>query len=239
MVPDGKRSVLGIIPARGGSKRIPRKNIKPFCGKPILAYSIEAAKDSLLFDEIMVSTDDGEIVEIARQYGASVPFLRSEAASNDYAVIADVLMEVVRCYQQNGQEFDYICCIYPTAPFVTAGKLRLAFQMLHESVGDGIISITAFSYPPLRGLTIKNDFVQMNWPEYRRARSQDLEPIYHDCGQFFFIRTSALIRERKVFCEKMMGMVLPELEVQDIDTEMDWELAELKYSLLKRWGKFN
>lgn len=227
---------IAIITARGGSKRIPRKNIKPFCGKPILAYSIQAAKDSGIFDEVMVSTDDEEIARTAREYGAEVPFLRSEATSNDYAITADVLKEVVEEYEKRGRSFDQLCCIYPTAPFVTREKLTRAFELLESSGADSVVPVVAFSYPPMRGLVIREGFAQMNWPEHHATRSQDLEVLYHDCGQFYVVRTTALLREKTLFCKKTAPLVLSELEVQDIDTEVDWELAELKYELLKRRG---
>lgn len=227
---------IAIIPARGGSKRIPQKNIKDFCGRPILSYSIEAARSSELFDEVMVSTDDGEIAEIAKQFGASVPFLRGAAASGDYATTTDVLLEVLEMYRERGSTFSMLCYIYPTAPFVTAEKLRQAYQMLQDSGADALLPVVPYSYPPLRGLTIQEDRVQMKWPENTFVRSQDLEPIYHDSGQFCFLRTEVLLRERNILCSNMVPMVLSDLEVQDIDNETDWELAELKYALLRRKG---
>ena len=196
MVFDGKAMKLAVIPARGGSKRIPRKNIRPFCGKPIIAYSIEAAKSSQLFDEVMVSTDDAAIAEIAKQYGAKVPFLRSAEASSDHATTAEAVLEVVEQYRKTGAEFAYICCIYPTAPFVTARKLAIAFRMLLENKADALIPVVSFSYPPLRGLIVDNGKLRMKWPENEFVCSQNLEPLYHDCGQFYFMRTEALLQER-------------------------------------------
>lgn len=236
MVPNGETLKLAVIPARGGSKRIPRKNIKPFCGRPILAYSIEAAVASGLFDEVMVSTDDEEIAAIARQYGASVPFLRSAEASNDYAGTMDVLLEVLERYRQSDREFSYLCCIYPAAPFVTAEKLRQAFQMFRDSGADTLVPVIPFSYPPQRGFSIQGNRLRMKWPENLAVRSQDLEPIYHDCGQFYFGRTDALLREKKIFGQNTVPLFLSELEVQDIDNEDDWKLAELKYELMKENG---
>lgn len=232
-IPDG---AIAVIPARGGSKRIPRKNIKSFCGKPILAYSIEAAKESGLFGTVMVSTEDVEVAEIAKQYGASVPFLRSAATSGDYATTTDVLLEVLERYQKRGCVFSVLCYIYPTAPFVTAEKLKRAYQLLEKNGADALLPVVSFSYPPLRGLMIQENRLLMKWPENTFVRSQDLEPVYHDCGQFCFLRTEALLRERNIFCQNMVPMILSDLEVQDIDNETDWELAELKYSLLKRKG---
>ena len=237
MVLDGKTLKLAIIPARGGSKRIPRKNIKAFHGKPIMAYSIEAARNSEIFGEVMVSTDDEEIASIARRYGASVPFLRSAETSSDHATTVDVLLEVVENCRQMAREFSYICCIYPTAPFVTGEKLQNAFALLESSRSDSLIPVVPFSYPPFRGLTIHEGRLQMMWPENEAVRSQDLERLYHDCGQFYFIRSDALAREKTLFCHNTVAMQLPELEVQDIDSETDWVLAEQKYAFLKKLGK--
>lgn len=228
-----KDKTIAIIPARGGSKRIPRKNIKDFCGQPIMSYSIRAAKNSGLFDEIMVSTDDEEIAAAAKRHGASVPFLRSAAGSSDYATTAEVVLEVVEAYRKAGKEFTYICCIYPTAPFITAEKINTAFQLLNETKMDALIPVVPFSYPPLRGLIVEKGTLCMKWPENETVRSQDLETLYHDCGQFYFVRADALLREQTLFCRKTVPMYLSELEVQDIDSETDWKLAELKYQLLK------
>lgn len=236
MIFDEKGKMIAIIPARGGSKRIPRKNVKDFCGRPILSYSIDAANDSGLFDEVMVSTDDKEVAEIAETYGANVPFFRSAENSSDYATTTDVLLEVIREYQKQGNNFTWLCCLYPTAPFVTGEKLKRAFTQLSESNMDALMPVVSFSYPPLRGLVIQENQVSIKWPEYTFTRSQDLETIYHDCGQFYFIRTDVIIREKNMICRKMMPMIMSEVEVQDIDNEIDWELAELKYSLLKRKG---
>lgn len=225
---------LCIIPARGGSKRIPRKNIKYFMGKPIIAYSIEASIESGVFDEVMVSTDDEEIAGIARQYGASVPFLRSAETSNDYATTVDVLLEVVNKYKAQGQEFDTICCLYSTAPFVTSDRLKEAASKINDSV-DACFTIVQYSYPIQRSLRINDaEYVEMKYPEHLKSRTQDLEKVYHDAGQFYFVKTDALINEKTVWCKRTAPLILSELEVQDLDTETDWQLAEMKYQLLKR-----
>lgn len=225
---------LCIIPARGGSKRIPRKNIKPFMGKPIIAYSIEASLESGVFDEVMVSTDDEEIAGIARQYGASVPFLRSAETANDYATTVDVLLEVVNKYKELGQEFDTICCLYSTAPFVTSDRLKEASAKINDSV-DACFTIVQYSYPIQRSLRINvAEYVEMKFPEHLKSRTQDLEKVYHDAGQFYFVKTEALINEKTVWCKRTTPLILSELEVQDLDTETDWQLAEMKYQLLKR-----
>ena len=156
---------FAIITARGGSKRIPRKNIKNFCGKPILAYSIEAALESCLFDEVMVSTDSLEIAEIAKHYGASVPFMRSERTSNDYADTTDVLTEVIEMYAERGVEFDMFCCIYPTAPFITPQKLQESYGMLSEEDVYNVIPMVAFSFPPQRGMQLQGQFIEPAYPE--------------------------------------------------------------------------
>ena len=224
---------LCIIPARGGSKRIPRKNIKPFMGKPIIAYSIETALKSGVFDEVMVSTDDEEIVGVARQYGASVPFLRSAATSNDYATTVDVLLEVINKYKEQGKLFDTICCLYSTAPFVTSDRLKDASSQINDKV-DACFTIVEYSYPIQRSLRInESDYVEMKYPEHLKSRTQDLEKVYHDAGQFYFVKTNALINEGTVWCKRTAPLILSELEVQDLDTLTDWQLAEMKYQLLK------
>ena len=220
---------IAIITARGGSKRIPKKNIREFCGKPIIAYSIEAALASGVFDTVMVSTDSEEIAEIAREYGAEVPFLRSEATSNDYATTVDVLNEVLAQYAKQGIHFDQMCCIYPTAPFVTGEKLKTAFERLEESGADSVIPVVAFSFPPQRGFTVTDGRVSYAFPEYAMARSQDLQPIYHDCGQFYVTRIAAFEEKHTVITDNTVPLVMPEEEVQDIDNLSDWVLAEAKY----------
>lgn len=227
-------SKLCIIPARGGSKRIPRKNIKPFMGKPIIAYSIEAALNSGVFDEVMVSTDDEEIAVVARQFGASVPFLRSAETSNDYATTVDVLLEVVNRYKEQGKTFDTICCLYSTAPFVTPERLKEASSQISDTI-DACFTIVQYSYPIQRSLRINEDkCVEMKFPEHLKSRTQDLEKVYHDAGQFYFVKTHALIEEKTVWCKRTAPLILSELEVQDLDTLTDWQLAEMKYQLLKK-----
>lgn len=224
---------LAIITARGGSKRIPRKNIRPFCGKPILAYSIEAAIKSGMFDTVMVSTDDKEIAEIAESYGAEVPFFRSEKTSNDFATTNDVLLEVLAEYEARGEQFDLGCCIYPTAPFITADRIRQAVETLTESDAETLIPVVGFSYPPQRAMVIENGRLVFKYPQYIDSRSQDLEKHYHDVGQFYVFRTEAFRRNRKLMLGDILPYVISEMEVQDIDTLTDWEIAEMKYRILK------
>ena len=221
-------SSIAIITARGGSKRIPRKNIKEFCGKPIIEYSIEAALQSGLFEEVMVSTDDAEIAKIAQAAGAQVPFMRSSANAGDYAGTDDVLMEVLLAYRELGREFDSFCCIYPTAPFVTAQKLQKAMGLLEQA--DSVMPVVAFSFPPQRCMILNEaGELRMKWPEHARTRSQDLEPYYHDCGQFYCCRTAPFMEYKTTDLPHMVPMIMSELEVQDIDNQDDWEIAELKY----------
>ena len=225
-------SSIAIITARGGSKRIPKKNIKSFCGKPIIAYSIEAAVNSQMFDEVMVSTDSQEIAGIAVEYGANVPFLRSEATSNDFATTADVLDEVVREYRIRGKFFDSICCIYPTAPFVTAEKLADAMSAFTELEGDSLMTVVQFSFPPQRAVVIRNNRVVFQYPENALRRSQDLEPVYHDCGQFYICDTAVFLEKHSMITDNTIPYIISEEEVQDIDNMSDWLIAEAKYKVL-------
>lgn len=225
-------SSIAIITARGGSKRIPHKNIKAFLGRPIIEYSIRVALESEVFDEVMVSTDDMEIAEIAKRAGAKVPFLRSDATANDYATTADVILEVIEEYVRSGRFFDQICCIYPTAPFLTAGAIRDAMKLLEEQDADSVLPVVQFSFPPQRAVVVREGLVTPNTPEFMNCRSQDLEPFYHDCGQFYCLKTSRFLEEKKLIMQKTCPYIQDEMYVQDIDTEKDWEIAEMKYRLL-------
>ena len=225
-------SNVAIITARGGSKRIPGKNIKPFLGKPIIAYSIEAALQSGCFDEVMVSTDDEEIANIAKSYGAKVPFMRSKKTSDDYATTVDVLTEVLEEYGKRGQEFEYMCCIYPTAPFVTADKLRKAMGLICEKDSDSLVPVVRYGFPPQRSFVISEGNLAYKWPENMLKRSQDLEPMYHDCGQFYIMQATRFMESKKVYTDKTYALICSELEVQDIDNLTDWQIAEMKYRLM-------
>lgn len=225
---------IAIIPARGGSKRIPRKNIKNFLGYPIIAYSIKAALSSGVFDEVMVSTDDAEIACVARQYGATVPFLRSEDNANDYATTADVIEEVLDRYATIGETFDIVGCIYATAPFITPERLKEAVNKLEGSKCDSVFSCVEFSYPILRSLIIDDEgYIKMKWPEYMNSRSQDLERHYHDAGQFYLSKVKAFKKTKGFWGERTAPIVLSEMEVQDLDTLTDWKLAEMKYKIIR------
>ncbi len=229
-----EKKTLAVITARGGSKRIPRKNIKEFCGKPIIYYSIEAALESGIFSEVMVSTEDEEIARIARQAGANVPFMRSEETSGDFATTAQVLMEVLAEYEKRGQEFDSFACLYPTAPFITPQKLRDGMNLLQTKNASMIMPVIPFSFPPRRANVLSEEGQLIyKWEKYRNSRSQDLETMYHDCGQFYFYKTAEFVRVNGEITKGIYPLVLSELEVQDIDNEVDWQLAELKYQLLK------
>ena len=227
-----------IITARGGSKRIPGKNIREFCGRPINANSVHAALASGVFDTVMVSTDDEKIAETALRLGAQVPFMRSEKTSDDYATTADVLLEVISRYadhlglEEGELPFEYGCCIYPTAPFITPERLREAFRKLEASDADTLVPVVRYSYPIQRSMVIWDGYAEMAWPEYAGTRSQDLEPHYHDAGQFYFFRTEAFVRNRVLLGEKMLPLELPDAEVQDIDTPEDFAAAEVKYRIL-------
>lgn len=224
---------IAIITARGGSKRIPKKNIKDFCGKPIIAYSIEAALESQLFDEVMVSTDSDEIAEIAKRYGAKVPFMRSEKTSNDYAGTADVLLEVLAQYKEMGQTFKYMCCIYPTAPFITAEKLISAMSIMEQKNAIEVMPVVPFSYPPQRCFVIDSDMtMKYKYEEYILSRSQDLEKQYHDTGQFYIYDTKKFVELNGKIYSGISPVIVSELEVQDIDNLTDWKIAEMKYQLM-------
>jgi pseudaminic acid cytidylyltransferase len=220
---------LCIIPARGGSKRIPRKNIREFFGKPIIAYSIELAINSGLFSEVMVSTDDAEIAEIAIEYGAQVPFIRSEKNSNDFATTLDVLNEVVEFYRSKGEKFDSLLCIYPTAVLADLEDINLAFSKLENF--EMVLPITKFSYPPQRGYCItKKNGVDFVFPENINKRSQDLEPWFHDAGQWYWYKINQMNKGLGVL--KKGYVEISNIKIQDIDTEDDWVLAELKYNFV-------
>jgi N-acylneuraminate cytidylyltransferase len=225
-------SNIAIITARGGSKRIPRKNIRPFLGKPIIAYGIETALASGLFDEVMVSTDDEEIADIARHYGASVPFSRQPETADDFATTADVLGEVLAQYEQQRQIFDYACCLYPTAPFVTSDLLNRALSLLTEQQFDTVYPIQPFSFPVQRAVFLRDQTVQWFQPEHALTRSQDLEPAYHDAGQFYFVNIAAFQRTHRLITDNSGGIVIPETAAHDIDTEDDWLISELKFRMM-------
>lgn len=225
---------LAIITARGGSKRILRKNVRPFAGQPIIAYSIRAALASGCFDEVTVSTDDAEIADVSRRFGASVPFMRSAETSSDSATTSAVLVEVLEEYGRQASPPEFACCIYPAAPLITADSLREGLKMLLANPGlAGVIPVARFSFPIQRALRIADGLVSPFEAQHVSTRSQDLEPAYHDAGQFYWIRVSDFLPMSGLITPRTGALVLPEWQVQDIDTEDDWIMAEMKYRLLQ------
>jgi len=228
---------LAIIPARGGSKRVPRKNIRPFAGRPIIEYSIAAALQSRLFDDVMVSTDDPEIAQIAKGCAATVPFLRSPESSDDHAGLEDVIEEVLKAYAARGIDFGQVCCILPTAPFVTAEMLREGWQLHESTQAPAVVPVIRFSYPILRALRIDpQGMLAMMWPEHEDTRSQDLEPAFHDAGLFYWLDVPTFLRSKRMFPPGTRAVELPESRVQDIDTEEDWRNAEIRFRILRESG---
>lgn len=220
---------IAIIPARGGSKRIPHKNILPFLGKPIMAYSIENALASQMFDIVMVSTDDKQIAEIAKQYGAEVPFFRSAETSNDYAGTNDVLDEVLREYKKRGEYFDYACCIYATSPLIMPQDIINAYDKIEHSDYACVYPVVPFSYPIWRCLDVAEDgSMKRHWPEFENSRSQDLPKEYHDTGTFYWHR----LENNSLVKGALGAIIISEEYAQDIDSESDWKIAEMKYQLL-------
>ncbi len=224
---------IAIITAKGRSRRLPGKNIRPFFGKPIIAYSIEGALASGLFDTVMVSTDSEEIADISRHYGAEVPFLRSAEAAGDNVMLYEVVQEVLNEYEKRGQTFDWLCCMLPTAVFITGEKLRDAWQRLEAAPeADGLYTVVRFADPIQRALQLdEQGRVSMVWPEHLHSVSNDLPPRFHDGGQFWWMRTSALFAQNKLYADHALGMEVPEFEAIDLDNETDWRMAELKYQL--------
>lgn len=225
---------VAVIPARGGSKRIPRKNIKPFCGKPMIAWSIEAARISGCFDRILVSTDDEEIALVARQHGAEAPFMRPADLSDDHATTTSVIAHATRWLSEQGTPPTLVCCLYATAPFVTADDLRSGLNKIESSDCDYAFSVTSFPFPIQRALRITpGDRVEMFQPEHFLTRSQDLEEAYHDAGQFYWGRADAWLRGQKIFGASSTPVMLPRHRVQDIDTGEDWVRAEWLFKALQ------
>ncbi|MCK9225383.1 MAG: pseudaminic acid cytidylyltransferase [Candidatus Muirbacterium halophilum] len=228
---------LAIIPARAGSKRIPKKNIKHFLGKPIIAYSIENALNSGLFDEVMVSTDSAEVANIAKKYGAKVPFLRSEKTSDDYVGLFEVLAEVITDYKKNNIIFDNFCMILATAPFINKEMIQQTYHKLIEEDYDTVFPVVRFSYPIFRALKIEENKINMIWPDNLKKRSQDLPAAFHDAGLFYWGKVEEVLRKKTLFTDNSFGYEIPEKIAQDIDTEDDWEIAEIKYNILKTQEK--
>ena len=228
---------LCIIPARGGSKRIPRKNIKEFCGQAMIGYSIEAAITSQCFDKVIVSTDDQEIVEVAKSFGAEVPFIRPDELANDHAATIPVVKHAIEWFDEQGQSPTDVCCLYATAPFIQSQTISKAFQQLQESEADYCFSVTSFAFPIQRSIRITQDNkVDMFYPENFNVRSQDLEEAYHDAGQFYWGKAQAFKDELPIFSETASPYILPRYLVQDIDTMEDWIRAEAMHRVLQETG---
>lgn len=228
------KKAIAIIPARGGSKRIPRKNIKEFHGKPLIAYSIEAALASELFDKIIVSTDDEEIAQTAHIYGASVPFLRPKELSDDFTGTGDVVQHAINYLKENGEEFDFVCTIYATAPLLQSKYLIQGYGKLKESDAVNAFSATSMPFPIWRTFKVdKNGRCEMFWPQNYHKRSQDLEEAYQDAGQFYWSKLGKKSDEI-MFGKDSIPIILPRYLVQDIDTLEDWQRAEFMYEAIQR-----
>jgi pseudaminic acid cytidylyltransferase len=224
---------IALIPARGGSKRIPRKNIKLFFGKPMIAWSIEAASASGLFDHIIVSTDDGEIAEIAKAHGAEVPFMRPAALSDDHTGTTPVVAHAIEWYREHNQMPDPVCCIYATAPFINAVDLQRGLQTLNDTDSDFSFSVTSYAFPIQRAIRLTNKGrVEMFQSEYFNARSQDLEETFHDAGQFYWGRAEAWLSGKMIMGPHASVVRLPRYLVQDIDTIEDWTRAEYLFRVI-------
>ncbi len=222
-------SMLAVITARGGSKRIPRKNIRDFLGRPMISYAISAARESGLFTEVMVSTEDEEIARVSRECGALVPFMRSQKNADDFACTADVLREVISCYEQRGRTFDDLCCIYPCVPLLRPSDLAAAYARYQELGVEALTPVVRFSYPVQRALVVDREgLLHYREPEFAPMRSQDLEPVFHDVGMFYFQRWDLYRLEQVRTAHYEMG----EESVQDIDNESDWKMAEIKYRVI-------
>lgn len=222
-----------IIPARGGSKRIPQKNIKAFLGKPIIVYSIQEALKSKLFERVIVSTDDKDIAKIAEKFGAEVPFIRPKELSDDFTGTNDVVKHAINLLLEQGGKIDYVCCIYATAPFIRQQYLIEGFEYLKNSSKLFAFSVTSFAFPIQRAVKIEDGKLSMFYPKYLTARSQDLKETYHDAGQFYWGKAKAFLSDENMFSEKSIPIVLPRYLVQDIDTMEDWSRAELMYKIIQ------
>ncbi len=228
---------VAIIPARGGSKRIPDKNIKSFAGRPIIAYSIEAAKMSEVFDKVIVSTDSEKIAQVANEYGAETPFRRPTEMADDYTPTAQVLAHALNWLAENGTPARYACCIYATAPFVRPEYIKKGFELITIKKVSSVFSVTTFASPIFRALKINaGGHLEMFWPEHEMTRSNDLPEAYHDAGQFYWLDCEIFLQEQKVYSPDALPIILPRYLVQDIDTPEDWETAERMFKALELKG---
>ena len=229
-----------IIPARGGSKRIPRKNIKSFCGQSIIGYSIKAALDSQCFDQVIVSTDDAEIAEVAKSFGASVPFVRPDELANDYTGTIPVIKHAIEWFDDQKQLLSEVCCLYATTPFVQADTIRKAYKQMKQEKADYCFTVTSFEFPIQRAVKVTTENrIEMFHPKYLETRSQDLKEAYHDAGQFYWGKAEAFRQQKPLFSKSATPYLLPRHLVQDIDTPEDWKRAELMYQVLKKSGELD
>jgi len=231
MMKDNKISAIAIIPARGGSKRLPGKNTLSFCGHPIIKYTIDAAVATGIFDEIMVSTDDSEIAALSKKFGAKVPFMRSAKSSSDKANIPEVITEVIKSYEKLNIKFEYLCCLLATAPLMDPKKIAEGFVLIQKDDIQSVMAVTDFGYPIQRSLKIEKDKLTMVNLRYKNSRSQDLEPRYHDAAQFYWVKTSAFKKYKSFLLPATRSILLSGAQVQDIDDMDDFKIAELKYRL--------
>ena len=223
---------VAVIPARGGSKRIAKKNIKPFCGKPIIAYSIDLASRCGLFDRVVVSTDCADIAAVAREWGAEVPFVRPAALADDHCATNAVIKHAIGWLQDHGCDVDIVCCLYATAPLLLVDDLARGLQMLCEGDADFAFSVTSFAFPVQRAIALDGaQRISPLYPEHIYSRSQDLEEAYHDAGQFYWGRRAAYLEDVDIFSPRAVGVRVPRDRVQDIDTAEDWQMAETLYQL--------
>jgi pseudaminic acid cytidylyltransferase len=231
---------LCVIPARGGSKRIPRKNIKKFFGQAMIGYSIKAALKSECFDQVVVSTDDTEIAEIAKFFGASVPFMRPDELANDYSGTVPVIKHAIEWFDDQGQSPSEVCCLYATAPFVKASTIRKAYEQMQSAQADYCFTVASFEFPIQRAIKVTaENRIEMLYPQHLETRSQDLEESYHDAGQFYWGKAEAFKQQKPLFSKSATPYILPRHLVQDIDTPEDWKRAELMYQALKKNGELD
>ena len=231
---------LCVIPARGGSKRISRKNIKEFFDRPMIAYSIKAAVASKCFDQIVVSTDDTEIAKVAKSFGASVPFARPNELANDYTGTVPVIRHAIEWFDYKGQSPSEVCCLYATAPFVQADAIRKAYRQMKREQVDYCFAATSFAFPIQRAIKVTaENRIEMFYPKYLETRSQDLEESYHDAGQFYWGKAEAFKQQKSLFSKSSTPYILPRYLVQDIDTPEDWKRAKLMYQVLKKSGEID
>ena len=231
---------LCVIPARGGSKRIPHKNIKSFCGQAMIGYSIKAALDSQCFDQVIVSTDDAEIAKIAKLFGAIVPFVRPDELANDYTATVPVIKHAIEWFDDQNQLLSEVCCLYATAPFVQADAIKKAYKKMMQEQVDYCFTVTSFASPIQRAIKVTaENRIEMLYPENLETRSQDLEESYHDAGQFYWGKAESFRQQKPLFSKGATPYILPRHLVQDVDTLEDWRRAELMYQVLKESGELD